>query len=138
MQSLLCITAWYGDRRSPTSRHLSHLGSSVKPVWALPMCTGQQNFLTTLVRLNAKFRGHKAHRVTGYHYTAAVRQFLLLAQSYFQPDKVSRRLVGIRQGLPGFQAATVQARSNSSWRGPLYLIKSSTVIARLQPVPTSI
>jgi len=78
------------------------------------MCTGQRNFVMALVRLNVKIRGHKAHSVTVSRRAAAVRQISPSALSYFQPDKVSRRLVGTRQGPPGFQAATVQARSNSS------------------------
>jgi hypothetical protein len=52
------------------------------------MCTGQRNFVTALVRLNVKIRGHKAHSVTVSRRAAAVRQISPLALSYFQPDKV--------------------------------------------------
>ena len=62
-----------GDRT--TTRHLSHSGSPVQPAGAPPMCTGQRNFITALLRLNAKIRGHKAQSVTVCRHTAAVRQF---------------------------------------------------------------
>jgi hypothetical protein len=47
-----------GDRT--ITRHLSHSSSIVQPIGAPPMYTEQQKFLTALVRLNVKIRGHKA------------------------------------------------------------------------------
>src|SRR5271155_3041846 len=92
-----------GDRS--TTRHLSHSGSPIQPVGAPPMCTGQRNFVTALVRLNAKIRDHKAHKCHGLPSYYRREAILPLALSYFQSDKISRRLVGIRQGSPRYSGS---------------------------------
>jgi hypothetical protein len=65
------------------------------------MCDGQRNFVTVLVRLNTKIRGHQGTQRHGLLLHCRREAISPLALSHFQPDEVPRRLVGMRQGPSG-------------------------------------
>jgi hypothetical protein len=77
------------------------------------MCTGQRNFVTALVRLNAKIRGHKAHSVTVCRHTAAMRQFCHWPCRTFSQTRSLASSLASARAHQDFQAATVQAQNSS-------------------------
>jgi hypothetical protein len=92
-----------GDRT--TTRHLSHPGSPVQLAGTPSMCTGQRNFVTALVRLNAKIRGRKAHSVTVCRHTAAMRQFRHWPCRTFSRTRSLAGSFASARGPPGFSGS---------------------------------
>jgi hypothetical protein len=91
MQSLRCIAAWYGDRRS--HHHQTPQSFRQHVHWAAEFRHG----VGQAERENSRPQGTQCLGLPSHCRRETI---LPLALSYFQPDKVPRRLVGIRQGPP--------------------------------------